>query len=83
MEEKYYFIRLIDGDDKFCYVTINKNRIENMTKFFANRFKLSDLECLSVKNFLFGYNYVLEDATNPGGGFHSKYIDKPYNIYHR
>ena len=77
MEEKYYFIRLIDYGE-YGYVTTKGGQIRTHRRNYAKRFKLSDLECVSVKNYLNGHEYELIDASKPERGFHTKYTDGEY-----
>ena len=81
MEEKYYFIRLIDYGES-GYVTTKGSQIRTFRRNYAKRFKLSDLECDSVKAFLDGYDYELIDASKHGRGFHAKYVDRVYYPIH-
>ena len=81
MEEKYYFIRLVDYGES-GYVTTKCNQMRMMPRYFAKRFKLSDLKYRSVKAYLDGHEYELIDASKPERGFHTLYKDREYHLYY-
>ena len=76
----YYLIRICSKDSD-TYLTTHYNQLLNRHLRAAKKFKISDLDTISVKKFLKGLNYELIDDNIIPYRFY-RYVDKDYRIWH-